>query len=105
MYMQRVKLAPQLGKEREMQQHLEAWVKTSQGQGRQIGLAVQAFAPEGQVFVLTLRFADLAALDQFRQRQRTDEAFHDYRAKTSALSRLPAQIELLEVLVPLQDGR
>jgi hypothetical protein len=103
MYMQRVVVYPQLGKVLEMQQHLESWVKTRQGQGAKVGLSMQMFGPEGAAFVTTVRFNDLAELEQSRQRNRTNQAFHDYLAKTDSLSRHPQKIELMEVLVPLPN--
>jgi len=99
--MQRVLIYPRLGNVQEMQQHLESWVQAAQGQGRKVGLAMQAFAPEGVVFVITVRLNDLAELEQLRQRNRADQAFRDYLAKTDSLSRHPQKLELLEVLVPL----
>src|SRR5437762_1553615 len=103
MYMQRVVTYPQLDKVFELQQHLESWVKTRQGQGAKVGLAMQMFDPEGAAFVTTIRLNDLAELDQLRQRNRTDQAFRDYVAKIATLSRLPTRIELLEVLLPLPN--
>jgi len=101
MYMQRALIYPQLGKEREMQQHLESWVRMRQDQGRKVGLAMQLFSPEGVVFVLTVRHDDLAAYEQQQQRNRADPAFQDFIAKNTSLSRHSSRIELLEVLVPL----
>jgi len=103
MYMQRVVTYPQMDKVLELQQHLESWVKTRQGQGAKVGLAMRLFDPEGAAFVTTIRFNDLAELDQARQRNRADQAFHDYQAKIATLSRLPPRIELQEVLVPLPN--
>jgi hypothetical protein len=101
MYMQRVLIYPQLDKVRDMQQHLESWVKTRQGKGSKIGLAMQMFGPEGAAFVATVRLNDLAELEQLRKSMRTDQASLDFQAKLAALSRLPPRIELLETLVPL----
>jgi hypothetical protein len=103
MYMQRVVSYPQPGKVLEMQQHLESWVKTRQGQGAKVGLSMQMFGPEGAAFGTTVRFNDLAELEQLRQRNRTNQAFLDYVAKLDSLSRLPTKVELLEVLVPLPN--
>ena len=103
MYIQRVSFFPHLGKEDELRQHLEAWLAKSQGQGGQAGLALQLFAPEGVVFVITVRFKDLTELEQRRQRNRTDREFQGFLAKNASLSRLPTRIELLEVLVPLPN--
>ena len=101
MYMQRVRNYPQQGKEREMQQLLESWVQTRHALGRKVGLSTQLFASEGVVFIITIRFNDLAELEQQRQRDRTDQAFQDYAGKLGALIRRPTTVELLEVLVPL----
>ncbi len=101
MYIQRVRIYPQLGKVREMGQHLESWVQTRQGQGAKIGLSLQAFAPEGVVFVITISLQDLAELEQLRVRNRADPAFMASQAKIQELSRQHPTIELLEVLVPL----
>jgi len=101
MYMQRVRNYPQLGKEREMQQILESWLQTRHALGRKVGLSTQLFASEGVVFIITIRFNDLAEFEQQRQRNRTDQGFQDYMGQIDALSRRPATLELLEVLVPL----
>ncbi|HEY8742767.1 MAG TPA: hypothetical protein VIU62_06695 [Chloroflexota bacterium] len=101
MYMQRVRNYPQQGKEREMQQLLESWVQTRHALGRKVGLSTQLFDPEGAVFIITVRFNDLAELDQQRQRNRTDQAFQDFQGELGALIRRPTTFELLEVLVPL----
>jgi hypothetical protein len=103
MYMQRVLIYPQVDKVLEMQQHLESWVKTRQGQGPKSGLAMQMFGPEGAAFVITTRLNDLAELEQLRQRNRTDQAFRDFQAKLATLSRFPPRIELLDALVPLPN--
>ena len=101
MYVQRVSVYPQLGKEREMRHHLEAWVKTGQGQGRKIGLSAAMFAAEGTVFVITVRLNDLGELEQQRQRQRTDQAFQEFLTKSSALSHRALKVELQEVIVAM----
>ncbi len=101
MYMQRVRIYPQQGKEREVQQLIESRMQTGQALGRKVGLSMQLFAPEGAVFIINIRYNDLAELEQQRQRDRTDQAFQDYVGKLGALSRRPAALELLEVLVPL----
>jgi hypothetical protein len=103
MYMQRVLIYPQVDKVFEMQQTLESWVKTRQGQGPKAGLAMQMFGPEGAAFVITIRLNDLAELEQLRQRNRTDPAFRDFQANLATLSRFPPKIELLEALVPMPN--
>jgi len=103
MYMFRVVTYPQLGKERELQQHMEAWVKTSQGKGRKIGLSVQRFSAEGTVLVLVVRLAGLAEYEEMTQRNATDRDFLAYVAKNATLTRLPPRFELLEVVIPIQD--
>ena len=103
MYMFRVVMYPQLGKERELQQHLEAWVKTSQAKGRKIGLSMQRFAAEGTVPVLVVRLAGLAEYEEMTQQQATDPAFQAFVAKNATLTRLPPRFELLEVLIPPPD--
>jgi glutamate-1-semialdehyde aminotransferase len=52
-------------------------------------------------FVITIRFNDLAELEQLRKHMRTDPAAIDFHAKLATLSRLSPQLELLEVLVLL----
>jgi len=103
MYMSRVVTYPQLGKERELQQHLEAWVKTSQGKGRKIGLSTQRFAADGTGPVLVYRFAGLAEYEEMTQRNASDRDFQAFVAKTATLLRLPSRFELLEVVIPIQD--
>ncbi len=103
MYMFRVVMSPQLGKERELQQHLEAWVKTSQAKGRKIGLLTQRFAAEGTVLVLVVRLAGLAEYEQLTQDNATDRDFQAFVAQNATLTRLPARFELLEVVIPIQD--
>ena len=101
MYLQRVSFYPQLGKEQDMRHHLEAWAKTRQSQGGKIALSTALFSAEGMVFVFTIRLNDLAELDQLRQRQRTDQAFQEFLAKTSALSHRAPRVELHEVIVAM----
>ena len=103
MYMFRVVVYPQLGKERELQQHMEAWVKTNQGKGQKIGLSVQRFAAEGTVLVLVVRLAGLAEYEEMTQRNATDRDFQAFVAKTATLTRLPPRFELLEVVIPIPD--
>jgi len=103
MYMFRVVMYPQMGKERELQQHLEAWVKTSQGKGRKVGLSTQRFAAEGTVPIIVVRLARLAEYEEMTQRNATDRDFQAFVAKTATLTRLPPRFELLEVLIPIQD--
>ena len=103
MYMSRVVLYPQLGKERELQQHLEAWVKSRQGKGRKIGLSTQRFAAEGTVLVVVARLAGLAEYEQMTRDNATDRDFQAFVAKTATLTRQPPRFELLEVVIPIQD--
>jgi len=92
---------PALGKENELRAALEEeWVKKRQAQGIAISLSVQLFAPEGATFVITVRYRDLAELENRRRQKQTDPAFQAAVAKFASLSRAPAKSELYEVLVP-----
>ncbi len=103
MYRFRVVMYPQVGKEPELRQVLEAWVKTTQEKGRKIGLSMQRFATDGAGPVLVIPLTGLAEYEEMTQRNATDPAFQAFVAKTATLVRLPARFELLEEVIAVQD--
>ncbi len=100
MFIQRVSIFPSPGKDVELGDALADWVKKRQAKGINVSLSVQLFNPEGIAFVTTTRFRDLAELENRRRQDRADREFQAALAKFASLVRVPARIELYEVLVP-----
>ncbi len=99
MFIQRVRLYPTVGKGNEMRAALEELVKKLQTQGMTISLSADLYSSEGQTFVSSSKFRDLAELENRRRQLRTDSAYQAAVAKLTSLSRAPAKWELYEVLV------
>jgi hypothetical protein len=55
----------------------------------------------GGGFVMTIRYNTLAELEERRRSLASDAAFQAWGAKVAAVTRQPAESELLEVLIPL----
>jgi len=100
MFIQRVSSYPALGKGVELRDALTEWVRKRQAQRMSFSLSVQLFNPEGQAFVITSRYSDLAEFENRRRTNLADREFQAAVAKFASLSRAPAKSELFEVLLP-----
>ncbi len=100
MYIQRARLFPAPGKAPEVRVALEERVKKRQGQGVDISLSRQLFAPDGATFVITSRFRDLAEYESRTHQMEADPEYQAFVFKLAPLIRAVSKYELLEVLVP-----
>ncbi len=99
MFIQRVVFHAAQGKAEELRALLEERAKLAQSQGRAASLAVQMFGAGGS-YVLALRYDTLAELEERRRGLASDSAFQAWSAKVAAATRQPAELDLLEVLIP-----
>ena len=100
MFKQRVRGFPAPGKALEFRAALEDWVKKRQGQGSDMSLSRQLFAPDGATLVVATRFRDLAEYENLTRQTEADPAYQALVAKLAPLTQGPAKFELLQVLVP-----
>jgi len=99
MFIQRVVFHAAQGKAQELRALLEERAKLAESQGRAAALTVQVFGAGGS-FALALRYNTLAELEERRRSIASDSSFQAWAAKVAAVTRQPAESELLEVLIP-----
>ncbi len=103
MYMQRISIYPRSDKVGEARALLQERVKTRQSEGLRAALSELAVGGDGPRFVIALMFNDLAAFEDLRRRNQADASFQAFFAKITSLERKPAEVELFEVVVPMQS--
>ena len=92
-----------LGKGPELRALTLAQVKQRQAQGTRIALSTPVTGVNGQLLV-GLSFETLQDLQEFRERNVADPAFHEFVSRISPLLAAPAETEIWEVLLPAQPG-
>jgi len=99
MFIQRVVFHAAQGKAQELRALLEERAKSAQSQGRAAALSVQVFGTGGS-YALAIRYDSLAELEERRRALASDSDFQAWAAKVAAVTRQPAESELMEVLIP-----
>jgi hypothetical protein len=97
MYSQLIYMHPSMGKNQELLDVLAERNQVSNAEGFPHMVAQQLFALE-PAFVSVTQFQDLAALDAWQERNRTDPAYRDAGRRVQAVVSRPSQVELVESL-------
>ena len=101
MYMQRVSIYPSPDKVAEVRTMLVERATARQSAGMRLALSELVAGSHGPQFTVSVRFADLAAFEAARNRDRADADFQKFVAKLGTLIRKPSAFDLMEVLLPM----
>lgn len=105
MYSQRVTIRPNADQVASVRALLTQRVKATQAAGQQAALAELIAGRHTPEFTVTLLFSDVSAFEAARKRNQSDAAFQKFATKLASMSRKPASIELLEVLMPMPAAK
>jgi len=97
----RNRYCPAPGKGQELRAVLEERVRKGMPPGLAgAGLSRQVASLDGPAFAVTLLFASMADIDQFRSANEQDPTFPPYLSKVASLSRAPVQQRMQRILAP-----
>ncbi len=97
-YIQGTTIYPAMGNHGAVRTMLTERVQSEQAQ-RGIGLQVDLYDPEGQVFIVTVYYASLSAVEEHRKANAQDAAFQKLASELAKLNRKPATAFLTAVVV------